>query len=340
MPKKEITIKIPANLYLNEALKFCNKLWRLGNYEKVIFDFNELNRVEPFTMAYISTELQRFCNTRSQCEYFAENYKHHTYAAHMGFFKAFGLDHGNAPGEARGSSSYIPLTILKVEDLTLKARDLYEPIGNIIEQESNRLARILSHQDEGDIVDTLTYSFREIIRNVIEHSDSEAVTYCAQYWKTLHKVELVVLDSGIGIRTALSHNPIYRSCTDREAIQYSLLPAVSGKYFKGVKRQTSNVWQNSGFGLYMTNRLCRHGGSFFICSGNSGLLLNASGKIDYEASYGGTALRMIMMLTNMNDLKSKLEQFREEGYKVASKYSQELPMEASAASLMLSRDFN
>jgi len=339
MSKKEIKIQIPTNLNLNDSVKFCNKLWRLGDYDKVTFDFNGLTHVEPFTMAYISTELQRFCSTRSQCEYFADNFEHHSYAAHMGFFKAFGLEHGNAPGEARGSNSYIPLTILKVEDLTQKAQELYEPVGNIIEQESNRLAKVLTHEDDGDIVDTLTYSFREIIRNVIEHSDSKVLTYCAQYWKTRHTVELVVLDSGIGIRTALSSNPNYKNCTDREAIQYSLLPAVSGKFFKGVKRQTSNVWQNSGFGLYMTNRLCRNGGSFFICSGNSGLLLNATGKIDYETSYQGTALRMVMELTNMKDLKTKLERFKKEGYDIASQYSQGTPIEASAASMMLSRDF-
>jgi hypothetical protein len=115
--------------------------------------------------------------------------------------------------------------------------------------------------------------------------------------------------------------------------------AVSGKFFKGVKRQSGNVWQNSGFGLYMTNRLCRHGGSFFICSGNSGLLLNSSGKVDYETSYQGTALRMVMVLNNMKDLNAKLEQFRKEGYEVASKYSQGVPIEASVASMMLSRDF-
>lgn len=336
---KEISIKMPSKLNLNDSLKFCNKLKQLGHYDRVTLDFCDLSYVEPFTMAYVATELERFYITRPETECFAEKFEHHSYAAHMGFFKAFRLDFGNDPGKAKGSSSYIPLTILDTDELRERAAVSYEPIGEIIEAEASKLSQILIQEDDGDIVDALTYSFREIFRNVVEHSESKKLTYCAQYWKTRQTVELVVLDSGIGIKSSLASNPNFKNCTDRQAIQYSLMPAVSGKFFKGVKKQVGNVWQNSGFGLYMTNRLCRNGGSFFICSGNSGLLLNSSGKIDFDTSFEGTALRMVMNLRNVINLKEKLELFRKDGFELSSRYSNGVPIEASVASMMLSRDF-
>jgi len=229
--------------------------------------------------------------------------------------------------------------MLDVAEFQKRAAEEYEPVGSVIEAESNRLARVLTHESDGEIVDTLTYSFREIIRNAVEHSESDSLTYCAQYWPTKNLVEIVVLDKGVGIRKSLSNNPNIGLVSDREAIQLSLMPSISGKFYKGIKRQTGNVWQNSGFGLYMTNRLCRNGGSFFICSGSKGIMLTNDMKFDLDTNYQGTALRLRINLANLLDLKLKLEQFKKEGYEIASKYAKGMPIEASVASMMLSRDF-
>jgi signal transduction histidine kinase len=340
--KKEITLNIPTKLDLTSAIDFCNRLWVAEEAEKYIFNFKYLGLIEPFSLAYVAAEIKRYASLKYShgVKFQAVNYQQHSYAAHMGFFKAFGLQYGNEPGEASGSSRYIPLTILNVEALKQEAIDSSEYVGQIIEERSNELAKILTQEDNSDLVETLTFSFREIMRNVVEHSESEVLEFCAQYWPTKHKVEIVVLDSGIGIKESLLRNPFLTINDDREAIQLSLMPSISGKMYKGVKINKKNVWQNSGFGLYMTNRICRDGGSFFVCSNGAGLLLTKSNKQDVSTSFRGTAIRMIIDTRNVSDLNKRLEKYRDVGHRIAQSISESGSyIEASAASMMLSKDF-
>jgi len=299
-----------------------------------------MQHVEPFSIAFVSIELRRFAESRPNVNVEFQNCDSATYAALMGFFKAAGADCGNNPGQARGNSNYIPLTILNVSDIEREAANSYEPIGNVIERESEKLAKMLTRVESGELVDTLTYSLREIMRNVVEHSQSNVLEFCAQYWPTKHKVEMAVVDSGMGIRESLTKNPYLNIASDRDAIHMALMPAVSGKMYKGVRKNVNDVWQNSGFGLYMTNRICRNGGSFFICSGKSGLLLGDGRKRDIETNFSGTALRMVINTEKLGDLSSSLAQYRREGYEIAKKYDKDRPIEPSIASTMLFRDFD
>jgi hypothetical protein len=291
-------------------------------------------------MAYVSTEIRRFRSSNPDIELEFINYENATYAAHMGFFKAAGIDFGNEPGEARGGSNYIPLSVIPVADIEREAADAYEPVGNIIEKRSSDLAIMLTRMNDGELVDTLTYSLREIMRNVVEHSKSDVLEFCAQYWPTKSKIEIAVMDSGVGVRSSLSNNPHLKINSDRDAVHLALMPAVSGKMFKGVRKRANDVWQNSGFGLYMTNRIARNGGSFFLCSGTSGLILSEKGKRDYETNFKGSALRMVIQTEKINDLASSLQRYRNEGYELARQYDKDHPIEPSIASTMLFRDFN
>lgn len=70
---------------------------------------------------------------------------------------------------------------------------------------------------------------REVFQNVFEHSDSDILYYCAQYWPKSEKVEFAVADFGVGIRKGLGQNPNFRFKTDKGAVEYSLLQSVSAK---------------------------------------------------------------------------------------------------------------
>ncbi|GGD51889.1 hypothetical protein [Lacimicrobium alkaliphilum] len=334
-----LQVKIPQNLSLTNALNFCNRLWDLEHSDEYEFDFANLGRVEPFTMAYVANELKRFRKTKPKSKFTALNHKNKSYAAHMGFFRAFGLKFGNEPGEAAGSSTYLPLTILNVADLEQEAADSYDHVGNVIEAKSEQIAKILTRQESGDLVDTLTFSIREILRNVVEHSESEIIEYCAQYWPTKKLVELAVLDTGNGIMHGLSTNPYLNINNERDALHLAMLPGVSGKMYKGVKKRKHDEWQNSGFGLYMTSRICRNGGDFFIASNDKSIFLDRTSKNDLECKYKGTALRLRIDTSNIYSYSEMLAQYRNEGYEAAKKFSGKDAIEPSIASTMLARDF-
>ena len=162
--------------------------------------------------------------------------------------------------------------------------------------------------------------------------------YCAQYWPNKHLVEIAILDTGIGIRASLSRNPYLTVETDRDALNLSLLPGVSGKVYKGKITNPYDEWENSGFGLYLTSRLCGRGGSFFMCSGDAGILLKDNKKHYASTAFNGTAIRLKLRTNHAQTLKQLLRHFLREGDQIARTLSDISPVTASRASRMLRDD--
>jgi hypothetical protein len=332
-------VQVPRELTLEISLKFCCDLWKLPDAAEYEFNFAALSTVEPFTMAFVANEIRRYRKSKGDRRFVATNHENKTYAAHMGFFQAFGLKFGNQPGEAAGSSTYLPLTILRVDDIKRQALEQYEEPGAIIENHAEKIARILTRSESGDLVDTLTFSIREVMRNVVEHSNSSVIEYCGQYWPSRNLVEVAILDTGEGIKYGLAPNPFLEIKTERDALHMAMLPGISGKMYKGVRRRPNDVWQNSGYGLYMTSRICRNGGDFFIASNDAGLLLSSEAKADMVVNSKGTALRLRIDTTKLASYSSMLSRYRREGALVARELAGLDAIEPSIASTMLMRDF-
>lgn len=335
-------VSIPKSLDLPSALSFCLKLAQITEADDFLFDFSGVQHVEPFPMLMVSSEIRRIIERFPGQKVACSNFKHMSYAGHMGFFKAFGLEFGKAPGEANGSKRYIPLTIFDCEQLVKSAATKGIETGDEVENESRHMASMLCGEGSGPLFETLAYSVRELMRNVVEHSQASKFGICAQYWPTKNKVEVAILDQGIGLRESLRNNPHLDASTDKRAINYALMPAVSGKAFKGARKKQRGPWANSGFGLYMTSRICRNGGSFFVVSGDTGMLLTKKeeAKRYYECAFGGTAIRMVVRTNQLAELKDALETYRNEGYEIQKRYKEIVSIDPSSASLMLSEDFD
>ncbi|WP_210473068.1 hypothetical protein [Vibrio crassostreae] len=335
------TIYYPNSCAIEAVLEFCADLDSSNNVDDLIVDFSNMGRVEPFAMLFIARRLRTFEVDNRHVNVSYRNYETQSYVGHMGFFKSFGLDFGKKPGEACGNNTYLPLTILRTQIIRDEANKEWKSEQDIIERRAEELAVILSQQKDGNLVDVFTYSIREIVRNVVEHSGSKQVAYCAQYWPAYKKVEIAILDAGVGLKESISQNPFVEVTCDSDAIQQVLMPAISSKNYKGAIIDTDDPWHNSGFGLYMTNRLCRNGGEFFICSGAHGILLNDGGKqhIDLGFHYEGTVVKLVLNTSKLDELKTMLSQFQKDGFEAAKQIKGVGVYNASAASQMLSRDF-
>lgn len=336
-----IRLVAPPQMNLSSALDFSTKIASLPDSPEYEIDFSDVGLVEPFSMLLVASELRKLNQREPEPDITCTGVQRMTYAAHMGFFKAFGLDFGNEPGQAKGSATYLPITIFETEQIQREAISKGIEVGSQIEETSQRLSAILSQNAEGPLFDTLTYSIREIMRNAVEHSYCDRFGICAQHWPTKKRVEVAILDRGLGLRRTLSTNPHIDVSDDKKAVNFALMPAVSGKAFKGSKLQKRGNWVNSGFGLYMTNRICRNGGNFFIASGNTGMLLTkSSGKKYFDCKLDGTAVRMVIDTSNLSSLRESLHRYREEGYQFQKKYEEIVDIDPSSASLMLSEDFD
>lgn len=327
------TIAVPKRLDLASTLTFVRRINELVPDDAYCFDFADLSWIYPFGMLFAAQAIKNLKSRNPGCEIRCERAiweEAPSYAAHMGFFNAFGFSFGNKPGFKAGTNTYIPITYVPAKQLS--SRDAIEEI-------SLELARQLTMEDSGILVDALTYSFREMIRNVIEHSQSTTLAYCAQYWPAKGSVELAILDTGIGLRNSLSQNPNLPMKSDQDAIKYALMPGVSGKIYEGVK-PSNDVWQNSGYGLYMNYRLCNEGGNFFICSGDRGLYrTSGNDNLYYETTFQGTALRLRLDTKNLSNISLMLKRFGDEGEIVARGIGLGAIPKASTMSRMLKDNF-
>lgn len=334
--KRITNIKLPRMLGPAHVSRFGCELHALGEADEFEFDFGSQRWFPPFSMVLLAMHLRRFRERHPQAECFAINHDNHRYAAHMGFFKTFGMDHGNAPGEALGSWTYVPIQSIRRTELAEKASEKYQELGFAIEAKAAALTSILTQTTSGVLHDTLTYSIREILRNVFEHSGAQEVFICAQHWPNRQEVEVGIVDAGRGIREGLAENPNFQFASDRESLHAALMPGVSGNVFAG---KGDDPWKNTGYGLYMTNRICRAGGCFFICSGDAGLWLEGKRKVDVPSDLRGTAVRLFLKTSQLSDLKDQLAGFHSDGIRAAKEIEGANTSYASAASQMLTRDF-
>ncbi|MGX9157163.1 ATP-binding protein [Priestia megaterium] len=291
-----------------EALEMSslNYDFSLMSGHKLEVDFKAMTHFEPFAMLISSHTLKKWNNLADQYNVKLEytNYQHCSYAAHMGFFKSFGLDYGNEPNEATGSSKYLPLSIINVHELRDTSSTRREKIQDTIERKSTHLASILG-QGNYELEVTLSYAIREIMRNVVEHSLSNKIYFAAQRWGNIGNVEIAIFDEGIGIKETLSSNPNLNIDNDLTALNYSLLPGISGKaYYKDgiLQNSSTSEWGHSGFGLYVTSELCKIGGEFTIVSNGASFTSNAHSQWIHDAHINGTGIRLKLKLDEIPDL--------------------------------------
>lgn len=331
----------PSQCSEDSIFLFCSNVSQHSGEERVLIDFSKMGRIEPFAMVYVAKHIRDFIRSNTGTTVSCSGHLNKDYAANMAFFRAFGLRHGREPNCVDGNDRFVPFTILRTQTIADEAKKNWEAEQEIVERRAEHLAKILAQEETGNLVDALTFSVREIMRNVVEHSTSKTIEYCAQFWPSYGKVEIAIVDGGIGLRATLKSNPYIQVESDSDAIQQALMPAISSKNFEGLRIDRNNPWHNSGFGLYMSSRICRLGGSFLICSGDHGILLNENGKKHIELGHRikGTAVRMVLNTNKLTALSGMLSKFRSDGYEIAKTIKGVGMYDASAASQMLSRDF-
>lgn len=331
-------ISLPQSTALEFILPFAIELDRYAQHDRLIIDVPDGTFFNPFVMLLLGSKISYL---RAKCPNLVvifNGWDKHTHASHLGFFHMCGYEHGRHIGEAWGNSKYLPITEFNRSELIEKEVDHLEEMQDLIQRRADRVSEILSRDTEHatGMFNILSYCIREIFRNVFEHAEADTLYYCAQYWPKSGKVELAVSDYGVGVRHALGRNPNFRFNSDKQALEYSLLPSVSGRT---QEPRRSSVWFNSGYGLYMTNRLARNGGSFVIASGESAICLTPHSKTNFKTSFKGTILRVSLKVAEIGDVQSRLAEFRRDGAEIAREIAGSGNRPPSAMSMLLRRDY-
>lgn len=298
------------------ALDFARQLNCADIGEEVEFSAN-LKWVEPFGALLTATAIKQLRDKHKEIPFRLQYHDTDagSYAAHIGYFKSISnkIEIGNQPGEAKGSENYIPITALDLSKIQMDCSPdgrILE-IGDAIEIKAKSLAKVLCRDSE-EMILLMTYLIREMIRNIPEHADTMTAWICGQYWPAKQKAEIAIVDEGIGIRSSLRKNQAHSAYiqTDEDAILCAVKPGISQAFIPSRQNRSSDVWANSGFGLYMVSEICRKlQGLFWLASGEKFVCINSSGEQTIgDTHISGTAIRMTFSTQNLKSSRNIIQE--------------------------------
>lgn len=292
---------------------------------------------EPFGMLYLANVARHLRSTGTAFDVDAP--EPHSYVGHMGLLGQFDERFERYVSDIRENDRYIAIREVTRSRLNALANEQgVANVGETIEREAVKLAELLAQGGPSHVVFALTYCLREIMRNAYEHSGATEVLVCAQYRPSSGRVDLAFSDGGYGIFNTLRRNRRVSVSDEAEAIQVALMPGVSGA---GTGRSVElrgmedDPWKNTGYGLYMTQTICRDDGVFLMASNNAFLRLATGRKIMRTAAAHGTVVGMTVNVDGLRQIDNRrLLEFHREGAALAKKLGAG-NITASAASLNL-----
>jgi anti-sigma regulatory factor (Ser/Thr protein kinase) len=151
--------------------------------------------------------------------------------------------------------------------------------------------------DDWEDEDAFRYIIRELIDNALEHGGSPAIA-CAQVFRNLGEVEIVVSDYGYGFLQTIARN--HKVSTYEEAIKKALERKVSGS----LQNMYGSSTKHAGMGLYvMSNIIKETEGKMFIISGDALVSLSGRQLTSYkmQEEWRGSVVAMRFKLDKFKD---------------------------------------
>lgn len=299
-----ITIFFPEQFVRDGLSSFFEQLDSHQFEPEILIDCSTLNYSYPVAMLLAGAKLRQWITTRRERHLKTSKCGHdstknvHSYLRHLGFFDFIHMGGGNHVGEAQGSMSYLPIT--KIErpqfDSSIQhVREWYESVIETVRRLANILSGTTSRTEENSLY---SYALREIIRNVFEHSEANECYICGQRWYD-GRVEVAVIDEGIGISNSLKRS--HHITNDADALRMAIRPGVSST---SNIDPASNIYDNSGFGLYVLTEIAKSFGWFLLSSGDAKIIGQSQTIIPSSLKLSGTCfgMRLNKAPTHFSDL--------------------------------------
>jgi len=113
----------------------------------------------------------------------------------------------------------------------------------------------------------IKYTIGELVRNVIEHSNSQSgAIVAAQYYKKSNTIRIGICDRGIGIMKSMTTFWRSHSNTDINAIKWALMPGISG-----TTNREGGTEENAGAGLFFIKSIAQVARNYFMIYSGSGV---------------------------------------------------------------------
>lgn len=300
-------IHLPNSAFIGNIDSFFKGFDPSNDKELIITSNQKWISVHPLIISMVialSEEVKRK-GGKIICEDF--NAKSKSYLLRMGLIDSVQQDHGITIDGHESAGRFIPARIIKTSN----------ELNNFITDMVPLLHATPSQADP------IKYVMSEMVRNVLEHSNSEiGAVVSAQYFKKSNRVSIGIADRGIGIKAAIGQS--YPTASDKEAITMALMPGITG-----TTKKIGGTEFNAGAGLFFTKSIAKVSRDFFILySGSSffkllktnkgkGVRLFADARNDRSSfveetqKWRGTAVGIDISLDLSDDFQNLLELIRD-----------------------------
>jgi len=318
LSSSEPDIRFPHNCSFRGISEFSKRLIEFPSKDRLVIDTGPERFFSPTAMLMLAKACRARGRKNPEETLVYRGLGRHSYANNLGFSEALNIKDKPYPRGAFGGYTYIPISGMSRAELSEYSADNFVELGEAIEHRCSDIARIVSREGEGPLHYFVTRAFREIFRNCFEHAEVDNVAFCAQYWPSKGRVEICIVDRGIGMLESLNESKHHRPLSDREALYFSLMPGVSSKAWRAKKKKASqrSEWDNSGYGLFFSHQLFGAMGHFFVASGSNGLLVNRGGVSDYECAVEGTVVSASLNLSQKHEFEGVMNAVRDKAAKV------------------------
>lgn len=300
-----MNITIPSELTPLEAINFANYIEnRVPEDDEYTYDFKDMQHCRPFGLLVVASAIRKNMGRFPNAKHIPINTNGTqgcAFAATFGFFQSIGFDIGDFKEEGSFGNRYIPIKRISANDLHARFKGT-SILNEKVDYQANEFANLLANDKSTAVKDALQYCFREIMRNTFEHGESDCLWVCGQFWPSRNEAEIAILDDGIGIFKSLQSNPRINVTSCKEALNLAVQPGLSRTL--GDPLAKDDMWQNSGYGLYVASTLtaiCN--GYFILCSGDTSFIVNGTAQQYYDSSHSGTVVG-ISIDTNNRHLKN------------------------------------
>lgn len=201
--------------------------------------------VHPVVLAMVAALAQTVPKENITCESFTARSKH--YFERMRLFHFLGIASGIQMQEHEEAGRFVPITQIRNAD------DQTRFVTEIVP---------LLHLDP-KYAEPIRYIVSELLRNVIEHSNSEYGAFVAAQYYPSNIIRIGIVDTGIGIRNSIARSHLVKD--DLDAVRLALMPGITG-----TTAQEGGTSENAGAGLFFIKSIASINEDFFtVYSGSA-----------------------------------------------------------------------
>lgn len=267
-----------------------------SGYEKITFDLSKLKFVTPSGLCYLIASIQTLTNIIGKENFeiiMPNNNSTNNYLTRMNFLETLGLNDDNYINKNDCSNRLIELQKISMTDRC--DWQITENLTNVLESQ-------LPVNNQG-ILKAVSYAIGEIVDNTLRHSQSPIGGYiCAQTYPNKNKLEICIIDCGIGIVESLKvENDVHKEKiskfkSDSEFIQYSIEKGVTSK-----TQQKFGETGHSGEGLFFTSEFIKeNNGRMKVISDNGMLLIDSKVGIQLSETQHHWQGTIVMLEFNLD----------------------------------------